>query len=154
MEGTINIESHFQEEFQLLNQLQTHPNIVFPFHTFVDTFDASQLRDWTAEKDTVRSRTLFVVTELLPTALHVVIRDRSRAVGGCGVGEDVAGVGAAAGAVGAAAGGAAPSSPAQQPPAAPLFSRAEILTVTTGLVDALVYMHEKFIVHRDFKAGE
>ena len=130
MEGTINIEGRFQDEFQLLHQLQTHPNIVFPFHTFVDTFDASQLRDWTAEKNAVRQRTLFVVTELLPTALHVVIRDRSRA--------------------------ATPVAPAPAAAAVPtpLFNRAEIITVATGLIDALVYMHEKFIVHRDFKAGE
>lgn len=36
----------------------------------------------------------------------------------------------------------------------PFISRAEFITVASGIMDALVFMHDKFVVHRDLKAGE
>ena len=34
-----------------------------------------------------------------------------------------------------------------------IVSRAEFITIATGVLDALAFLHDKFIVHRDVKAG-
>ena len=68
----------YEAEFELLQNIPSHPNIVMPFASFTDRVDTSRLPDWHApEHDVVLDYALVIVKELLPMSLLEMIHERA-----------------------------------------------------------------------------